>query len=77
MRSFIYIAVMNYLPTMEFSHPLPGIAGHVDRARGWKPCEVEEETGEGVMGPRKQAGGQRGGTPQGETEAAGGVALPS
>lgn len=45
-RSFIYIAVMNYLPTMEFSHPRRycGLGGQ--GATG---------VGEGVKGPRKQA----------------------
>lgn len=35
-RSFIYIAVMNYLPTMEFSHPRR-YSGLADGAQGRDP----------------------------------------
>lgn len=54
-RSFIYIAVMNYLPTMEFSHPRR-YCGARGQGSGLEATRVEEEAGEGVMGPRKQTG---------------------
>lgn len=65
-RSFIYIAVMNYLPTMEFSHPRRYCWAR-GQGSGPETTRVKEETGEGVMGPRKQAGGQGQGTEGGDT----------
>lgn len=46
-RSFIYIAVMNYLPTMEFSHPRRYCWGS-----GQEATKSGKGVGEGVMGPR-------------------------
>lgn len=67
-RSFIYIAVMNYLPTMEFSHPR-----RYCRGSGRGATKSGKGVGDGVMGPRKQAGGakprgQMEGKPGGEAE---------
>lgn len=57
-RSFIYIAVMNYLPTMEFSHPRRYCRA-CGSPHGWE--------GEGGMGPESRQGakarGQMAGKP--------------
>lgn len=71
-RSFIYIAVMNYLPTMEFSHPHRYCWEH-GQGLGHRATKRERGVGEGAMGPRKQAGGaktvgQMEGKPWGEAD---------
>lgn len=66
-RSFIYVAVMNYLPTMEFSHP-HRYGRPTDRAWGRDLPQAEEAEGEGGMRPECRQGDQSKGKPQGEAE---------
>lgn len=57
-RSFIYIAVMNYLPTMEFSHPHRycwehgqglGAQNHQERKRSGRGSNGTQKAGRGCQ----------------------------